>query len=31
MIWSIFKADFPASPAAAAGIQALDAAGRRIL
>jgi RimJ/RimL family protein N-acetyltransferase len=31
MIWSIFKADFPASPAAAAGIQAFDAAGRRIL
>jgi RimJ/RimL family protein N-acetyltransferase len=31
MIWSIFKADFPASPAAGAGIQAWDAAGRRIL
>lgn len=31
MIWSIFKAEYPASPAAAATIQAWDAADRRII
>ncbi|MGB7537591.1 MAG: GNAT family protein [Anaerolineales bacterium] len=31
MIWSLFKADYSASPSAGAVIQAWDAAGRRIL
>ncbi|MBN2085223.1 MAG: GNAT family N-acetyltransferase [Anaerolineales bacterium] len=31
MIWSLFKTEYPASPAAAAVIQAFDAAGRRII
>lgn len=31
MIWSLFREDFPGTPASAAELQAFDAAGRRVL